>query len=249
MNIQNIVALATQLKGLGFDELGSLLLKRICFKPAEFSISSKLMKGNQQLCFELYFKKDKKTGDYILNFYDAILPKDTSLSNTEINGVDLAELENKMSLIDWKDSFDFDAKKQWSAEDKASWQTEASIAEIIDELQQLENTEEGKVIAATLKTKHCGVISNSVKIFSMSLGRNKQDVSQRFYLFEGQPGISINEAYRFLQNRWFEKQMRLKRKQLDEPVIKDYGSESKNDNGLLSKKRIVTKRKKVKKEN
>ena len=32
--------------------------------------------------------------------------------------------------------------------------------------------------------------------------KNKSEVSQRFYFFEGQTGISIDEAYRFLQNRW-----------------------------------------------
>jgi len=38
-------------------------------------------------------------------------------------------------------------------------------------------------------------------------------LSQRFYFFEAQTGISVDEAYRFLQNRWLEKQMQAKRKQ------------------------------------
>ena len=38
-------------------------------------------------------------------------------------------------------------------------------------------------------------------------------LSQRFYFFEAQTGISVDEAYRFLQNRRLEKQMQAKRKQ------------------------------------
>ena len=42
--------------------------------------------------------------------------------------------------------------------------------------------------------------------------------------------------------------MQAKRKNLDEPVYENDGSESTNGNGLLSKKRIVTRRKKLKHE-
>jgi hypothetical protein len=74
---------------------------------------------------------------------------------------------------------------------------------------------------------------------STSSIRSKSDVSQRFYFSENSVGISVDEAYRFLQNKWLEKQMQLKKKQVDTT------SESDNDeangstgSGLLKKRRI-----------
>ena len=65
-------------------------------------------------------------------------------------------------------------------------------------------------------------------------------MSQRFYFFEAQTGISVDEAYRFLQNRWLEKQMQAKRK---EPVVNNEEDlteveHTSSGNGLLQKKRL-----------
>ena len=68
----------------------------------------------------------------------------------------------------------------------------------------------------------------------------KSEVSQRFYFFEGQAGISVDEAYRFLQNRWLEKQMQAKRKEpvaINEEELSD-AEHSSSGNGLLQKKRL-----------
>jgi len=65
-------------------------------------------------------------------------------------------------------------------------------------------------------------------------------LSQRFYFFEAQTGISVDEAYRFLQNRWLEKQMQAKRKE----SVANNGEElteeehTSSGNGLLQKKRL-----------
>lgn len=239
MNIQNIVALATQLKGLGFDEMGSVLLKHICFKPAKFLLSSKLQKGNEQMSVELYFERDKKTGDYVLKFYDAILQKESLSVNIEVNGINIGELEKTMSSIDWKVSFDMNARRQWNAENKSSWQTEATIEEIVESLEKLESSEDGKIAANVLKSKYWAVISYAENIVSLNGSKSKQDVSQRFYLFEGEPGISVDEAYRFLQNRWLEKQMLVKKKQQDnDDETEGEQSNTSSGNGLLKKKRL-----------
>ncbi len=79
--------------------------------------------------------------------------------------------------------------------------------------------------------------------------KNKTEVSQRFYFSEGQPGISVDEAHRFLQNRLLEKQMQVKRKQPVEPTNEQGGSSaSANGSGLLRKKRIGTKARKLRTE-
>ena len=65
-------------------------------------------------------------------------------------------------------------------------------------------------------------------------------MSQRFYIFEGEAEISLDEAYRFLQNRWLEKQMQAKRKHIDESnTAENHDShQTKSGAGLLRKKRI-----------
>ena len=69
--------------------------------------------------------------------------------------------------------------------------------------------------------------------------KNKSEVSQRFYFLEGQPGISVGEAYRFLQTRWLEKEMQAKKKQTDvsQTTETGNGSQDSSGNGLLKKKR------------
>jgi len=47
MNIQNIVSLAELLLSLGFENTNSPLLKRICFKPANFMISQRVEKAKE----------------------------------------------------------------------------------------------------------------------------------------------------------------------------------------------------------
>jgi hypothetical protein len=62
--------------------------------------------------------------------------------------------------------------------------------------------EEGETISNNFKLSFRSAIPNSETIVQYSNGRNKNEISQRFYLFKGQAGISVDEAYRFLQNRW-----------------------------------------------
>lgn len=247
MDIENIVALAEQLKTLGFDDMASLLLKRICFKPADFIIVKKIQKDTQQIYFELYFERDKKESGYFLKFYDAILQNE-QLGLTDIIGdISIAELNKKMSETDWKNAFDFDLKKQWALENKSSWQTEAGIAEIIDDLNKLEQTDDGKKITALLKTKYWSDFPPSSNFVNLNNSRNKQEIVQRFYIFDGQTGISVDEAFRFLKNRWLEKQMNRKTRDAEESDKGDSGTTS-NGSGLLRKKRMSGKSRKLKAE-
>lgn len=77
------------------------------------------------------------------------------------------------------------------------------------------------------------------KPFEVTMNFRKSDTSD-MYFFEGQEGISVDEAYRFLKNRWLEKQMQAKRKETVNAEI----SKTEKDNhtsscsGLLKKKRL-----------
>ncbi len=241
MNIENISALMEQLQSLGFENAGYSLLKRISFKPENFILSQKMEKVKDKLSFQLFFEKDSKQDTYVLLYYDAILQKETPLVDTTINDINIANMEKSMAEIDWRTAFDFVTKKLLNFEDKTSWEKEQKVELVIEGLSELEKSEDGKAISIGLKLKYWAGIPYQELFGNISPLKNKSEVSQRFYFFEGQVGISVDEAYRFLQNRWLEKQMQAKKKQPDEPnggqIETDTNTSS--GSGLLRKKRIA----------
>ena len=240
MNIENISALVGQLQSLGFENAGYSLLKRISFKPENFILSQKMERAKDKLSFQLFFEKEVSKGMYVLLYYDAILQKEMPLIDAAINGINIISLEKSMSEIDWKSAFDFVAKKQLNLEDKASWEKEQKVESIIESLSELEKSEDGKAVSVELKLKYWAGIPYQEVFGNISPLKNKLEVSQRFYFSDGQAGISADEAYRFLQNRWLEKQMQTKRKESvannGEELLEEEHTSS--GSGLLHKKRL-----------
>ena len=240
MNIQNISELSKQLEVLGFHDAGSLLLKRICFKPANFYLLQRVIKEKDTMLFSLYFELLQKTDNYRLQYYDVTLQKANGGLALPVDGENPAELEKQMVAIDWKKAFSLDDKKSWNSEDKSTWETESRISGIIESLSILEKSEPGKVIASTLKQKFWAGTLHQEIVGSIRLVKNKADVNQRFYISEDGSGITTDEAYRFLQNKYMEKQLQLKRKQSDsgdESIPEE--SNGTSGSGLLKKKRIA----------
>jgi hypothetical protein len=242
MNIENIVALVNQLQSLGFQDTGSLLLKRICFKPDNFYLLQRVNRDKEVMLFSLYFELLQKTNNYRLQYYDVTLQKENGGLALPVDGVNPGELEKQMAAIDWKKAFSLDDKKSWNAEDKSTWETESRISGIIESLSILEKSEPGKVIASTLKQKFWAGTLHQEIVGSIPLVKNKEDVNQRFYISEDGGGITTDEAYRFLQNKYMEKQLQLKKKQSDsgdESIPEE--SNGTSSSGLLKKKRIAGK--------
>ena len=240
MNIRNIAELSKQLEVLGFHDAGSLLLKRICFKPANFYLPQRVIKEKDVMLFSLYFEQLQKTDSYRLQYYDVTLQKANGSLALPVDGVNPAELEKQMAAIDWKKAFSVDEKKQWNLDDKSTWETELKISNIMDNLSAIEQSETGKVIASALKQKFWTGKLHQEIVGTITLVKNKADVNQRFYISEDGGGITTDEAYRFLQNKYMEKQLQLKRKQSDsgdESIPEE--SNGKSSSGLLKKKRIA----------
>jgi len=84
MNIENISALLAQLQLLGFENAGYSLLKRISFKPDNFVLSQQIENAKDKLSFQLFFEKDVKHDIYVLLYYDAILQKETPLTDAPL---------------------------------------------------------------------------------------------------------------------------------------------------------------------
>jgi hypothetical protein len=144
-----------------------------------------------------------------------------------------------MDEIDWRAAFDFSKRKAFNADDKTGYENEIKIYQVVESLGKLEAIDEGKAISIALKQKYWSELPYSDLMGTIASGRNRSEISQRFYVAEGQPVISGDEAYRFLLNRWMEKQMQIKKKQQDN--IEDTSTEEpekSSGSGLLKKRRI-----------
>jgi hypothetical protein len=242
MNIENIATLSNQLQELGFQDAGSLLLKRICFKPEDFFLFQRVNKPKEVMLFSLCFERLKKSDTYVLRYYDVTLQKENNLAASVVDGINSVELEKQMAAIDWKKAFNLDEKKTWNPDDKSTWETELKISGIMGNLSAIEQSETGKVIASALKQKFWAGTLHQEIVGSVTLVKNKADVNQRFYISEDGSGITTDEAYRFLQNKYMEKQLQLKRKQTENGnEATDEEPNSTSGSGLLKKKRIAGK--------
>ena len=212
MNIQNIKDLQNQLSVLGFKNLESDIVKKICFKPDIFISFYEIQKGKDRLNFDLHFEKNKEKDTYRLVCYDASILKEIVFNHTVINDVDTALLEKTMASIDWKTVAAGSTSEAQDPLDNEQWENAILIETIVEDLQKLEEDEEGKTMAYNLKLKYWSGIPFLEQMGSFRPLRNKQEVSQRFYLNPAQTGISIDEAHRFLQNMFIEKQLQLSRK-------------------------------------
>ncbi len=239
MNIQNIKELSETLKTLGFADLSFVLFQKICFKPDQFFLSRKIQEDKDWLNIQLFFKKDPNLEEYMLMYYDATLQKEMVFGDKIINGINIHTLDQQMKEIDWAVSFDPEGSKQWDLEDKQNMDQGRKIEAIAEQLSSLNSTQEGKIFAAVLKIKYWAGLADQDLVDSTSPLKRESEFSQRFYFFEEQPGITISEAYRFLLNKWLEKEMLAKEKAAEDNKKKEgkgNGTTSKV-NSLLPKKR------------
>ncbi len=234
MNVENIAALSAMLIRTGFEEnIGYRLLQKVCFNPAAFMLTERLHKNADLLTCRLQFERSGT--EYTCGYYDVSLVKGIVIPERMIGNVNLAELDFSMGEIDWNFRMD---DKGFRLGDEASWKREKAIAEMINQLSRLSVTEEGKYFADALKLKYWTEAGLDDLVGNLNAIRAKFEISQRVYFIEGE-GISVDEAYRFLLNRWMEKKMQARKR--------EQGKENQNDNsdstmevagkGLLQKKK------------
>ena len=233
MNHENIVALSGMLEVTGFDhDLAKKLLQQICFRPASFVLSERFTKEGGWLTCNIYFEKEEDL--YTCRYYDASFLKALEIPELVIHSVNVKELDQQMDDIRWEmgeSDLDFDPVNE------GTWQTELQIENAITELLKLTVSPDGKYFADYLKLKHWSGVDKLAAANNLNSIRSKFEVSQRFYFFDGK-GISVEESYRFLLNRWMEKKLneRAKRKSENGGHAVE-GSGRENDKRLLPKKR------------
>jgi hypothetical protein len=238
MNTQNIIALGKQLEELGIDNRSYALLKRICFHPQCFSLTHIVNGTKEQYHFFLFFERVPDSDKYLLKYYDAVLRRQVENTAIVINGINPAALDESMQNINWKEAFNFDEQGQWQPELVQTWQREKRVYDIMEQFTTLEETAEGKAAAVLLKNKYWSGVASPEICGNTGSVKAKGEVSQRFYIAEGRPAISVEEACRFLQNKWLEKEMQWdKRKQAGANGETDAPPATANRSGLLNKKR------------
>ena len=194
--------------------------------------------GSDIVNFNLVFQCKSERNEYACIYYDATLRKEINVTGSVINGVNTKELERKMQEINWDVDYENKIDKEFQSEEKDSWLREEKIDKVMMQLQSLSSVEEGEDIADCLRFKFWCDTPAQDMVRNINTLKGKYEISQRFYFFENGSCISAEEAYRFLNNRWMEKNLQLKKKQ---GADKEEGNTSiirrSTDKNLIQKKR------------
>jgi len=189
---KNIAGLKQQLQALGFgDGMENCLRSNICFQQEYFNLSYRLVKDGDVINFRIHLEQRDK-GHYNCNYYDAVLRKDIIIAAGDTT---IAAIESKMAAIKW-DYINENVER---------------VEAVSNDLQALSATEEGKKTADLLRYKYWADTPVENLIQGIGSFNSQFEISQRFYISEGQ-GITTEEAYRFLCNKWMEKKVQAKRK-------------------------------------
>lgn len=236
MNIENITMLAGQLKEIGFEQMEVLILRHTCFKIASFQLLRSVEKGSDQLCFWFHFEKDKKSDQYLLLYYDVSLQKQIITDAEFADSNDHFSIDNEMASIDWK-TFLQEAEKG-TIPLKQTWEIERKVEQITERLIAMSANENGRSITERLILKYwVGTLPVEI-VNSIVTVKVRPDITQRFYPSEDSL-ITIDEAYRYLQNRWIERQFQQKQK--DSKISASTINSTEKNSGVLKEK--VSKRK------
>jgi len=143
-----------------------------------------------------------------------------------------------MAAVNWQMPSENSSPDNLQIADKATWKQEATIEEITSDLELLGATAEGVSLASVLKYKFWTDPFLQSKIPELQSLKSKFELSQRFYIINGE-GITASEAYRFMNNRWLERQIHasnrlLRKSELDQRnaaiVVKGAGGRKRSRN-------------------
>jgi len=204
---ERVDVLKKQLLLLGFaGGLEQELLSELCFLPETFTIDSKRIFFSDTVVFTFHFEIVKAGNEYRCKFYDAVLRKQISFTDAGLLYDQCISLDEKMQQVDWE------LLKPGAA---IAVETAAAVEVIVQELQQLSSMENGKEFADRLRLRYWQLPHLAHRFTAAPPTRNKFEINQRFYFFEDEPAITIDEAYRFLNNKWMEKKFQAKKSQVE----------------------------------
>ena len=173
-----------------------------CFLPKQFTINYEQYRANDQISYSIVIKHDEGKGVYSPIYYDAILKKGIEIPNGATDRELLNALNQEMQLWDWCSLI---AKgEEPKVRDLAQLKR---LSEINQQLTALECTDEGAYYVQLMKARYWTQSPFEMYVPSNTGIRQALEVTQRFHFFEGEDGITLEEAHRFLSHRWREKQL------------------------------------------
>lgn len=211
-NEKNIEALKSQLLPLGFPAgLERGLRAHMCLGQEQFTLYYRCLRQGDVLNVSLPFQKAVEGPDYHCPYYEARLRKQVDIPALQLGDVDTADLEARLSAVDWLDTLPSRFTDETPG-DPAGGQRAETIESIVTDLDKLGATEQGAAMAQLLKIKYWSDTPLEGLIQSPGGQKSRMETGQRFYFFEGEKGITLEEAYRFLCHRWRERQWQAQRK-------------------------------------
>lgn len=103
--IEELISYLDELKFKG-ERFEADIQKNIKEGMPHFSVRYKRDYGREQMLYELHFSKDHQFDAYRLEGYKARYRKPVKIDHQSINGIDTAELEDRMKDIDWYAHFE-----------------------------------------------------------------------------------------------------------------------------------------------
>ena len=243
MNEKNIDKIKQQLTSLGLpSEIELDLRANICLQQVQFQVSHRQVKELDIMNSVFYF--ERKESEYCCSYYEACLRKKIFVPDIVVNEIDLKELDERMCKIDWQNLHLDNPGLRLQSENKSTMEREEAIENIVVDLKKLSVTPEGLQLAERLKIKSW--IDTPLVFLIPNIGalKNQYEISQRFYFFQDEEQISLDEAYRFLSHRWREKLLNAKKRHTEndnsnnnELSRNEYKQEKKQKN-IRGKKRV-----------
>ena len=249
MNEENINLLKARLEMLGFDaNVEQAIRAQICFQPDRFEIKDCKIRETESCFVTVSFIKEAGTQKYDCPYYDIALRKSIVIREDLVDGVEVQKLDMEMGEINWTQIYN--GRTSLLSIKQPSLQDITKVAEIIRLLKLLSASIKGKLIADRLRFKYWSDTALEIMVPNIGSIRSQYEINQRFYFFEEEKPISIEEGFRFLNSRWLEKQALLRKKLFERVETEESGVNARNGrvgNGLLSKRKTLKKKQVLKK--
>lgn len=233
LNEKNIQGILEQLLALGVGpEVEYQLRANICLQPDHFQLGSRQVKEEDIITSIFYFEREDN--QYRCRYYELCLRKKIFIPDEILNGIDVNDMQERMKVIDWNTFFIIGRTKP---QEGRTWEKEEVIEGIVTDLKKLSSTPEGYYVAERLKIKFWIDTPLVSFIPNINFVRNQYEITQKFYFFDGEAQISLDEAYRFLCHRWREKQLNAKKKQTNTQASENNAADGGAKDKLLLKKK------------
>lgn len=195
MNQINIEQLSARMVALGFDtDVATQLICHTCFRPQSFTLTHKQSQGTDHFQFTVFLQRGG-SDEYIPAYYTAVMRRMPLL------GDELLQISLRMQAVDWNELL-----RGRTSRIPLPKETLYEISSQLKELEQHGNK------ASLVKYVYWAGTALENMVPDLSIYKARYEIFEKFYCGEGSAIITFEEAIRFLNNKWLEKQALAKRK-------------------------------------